>query len=78
MLGIEPKSATCKANFPPTVLSLQPPKVNPFKEETTPSSAQGLLLTLFLGITPGSAWEIICGAGSKILAGRMQDKHSSH
>lgn len=38
------------------------------------SCAQGLFLVLCLGISPGSAWDIICSAMDQTGTDHMQDK----
>ena len=40
----------------------------------TPSDAQGLLLALHSGITPGGAWGTIWDAGDRTRVGRVQGK----
>ena len=79
MLGIEPGSAACKANALPAVLSLQAIPgiiiiIIIFAFWVTPGDAQGLLLALHSGITPGGAQGTIWDAGIRTRVGRVQGK----
>lgn len=42
------------------------------------AGAQGIAVILHLGLTPGSALEVLCGVIYQSGIGQMQDKHFSH